>query len=52
MNLYLLLTLLFFVLSLAGLWGIFEKSGYNGWMSIGMDEHCSVLQSLYLAKDH
>ncbi len=34
MNLYLLLTLLFFVLSLAGLWGIFEKSGYKGWMSI------------------
>jgi len=34
MNLYLLFTLLFFVLSLAGLWGIFEKSGYKGWMSI------------------
>ena len=34
MNLYLLLTLLFFVLSLAGFWGIFEKSGYKGWMSI------------------
>ena len=34
MNLYILFTLLFFILSLAGLWGIFEKSGYKGWMCI------------------
>jgi signal peptidase I len=34
MNLYILLTLVFFILSLAGLWGIFDKSGYKGWMSI------------------
>jgi signal peptidase I len=34
MNLYLLFTLLFFVLTLAGLWKIFEKCGYKGWMSI------------------
>lgn len=31
MNLYLVLTILFFILTLAGLWGIFEKSGYKGW---------------------
>ena len=34
MNLYLFFTLIFFVLTIAGLWGIFEKSGYKGWMSI------------------
>jgi signal peptidase I len=34
MNLYITLTVIFFVLSVAGLWGIFEKSGYKGWMSI------------------
>ena len=34
MNLYILLTLVFFIFSVAGLWGIFEKSGYKGWMSI------------------
>lgn len=32
MNLYLLLTLIFFLASLAGLWGIFRKAGYKGWM--------------------
>lgn len=31
MNLYMVITLLLFVLSLAGLWGIFEKSGEKGW---------------------
>ncbi len=31
MNLYLILTILFFFLSLAGLWGIFEKAGEKGW---------------------
>lgn len=31
MNLYLILTILFFILSLAGLWGIFEKAGKKGW---------------------
>ena len=34
MNLYIFLTLIFFILSIAGLWGIFEKSGYKGWMTI------------------
>jgi signal peptidase I len=34
MNLYLLCTLLFFILTEAGLWGIFGKSGFKGWMSI------------------
>ena len=34
MNLYIIITLIFFILSLAGLWGIFEKSGYKGWMTI------------------
>jgi signal peptidase I len=34
MNIYLFFSLLFFVLTLVGLWGIFEKSGYKGWMSI------------------
>ena len=32
MNLYLLLTLIFFLASLACLWGIFRKAGYKGWM--------------------
>lgn len=32
MNLYLILTILFFILTLAGLWGIFEKSGTKGWI--------------------
>ena len=32
MNLYLLVTILFFISSLAGLWAIFEKAGYKGWM--------------------
>ena len=31
MNLYLIITLLFFALSVAGLWGIFEKAGEKGW---------------------
>jgi signal peptidase I len=31
MNIYLLLTFLFFVASLVGLWAIFEKAGYKGW---------------------
>ncbi len=31
MNLYLIVTILFFILSLVGLWGIFEKSGEKGW---------------------
>jgi signal peptidase I len=34
MNLYILVTLLYFILTIAGLWGIFKKSGYEGWMSI------------------
>ncbi len=34
MSLYILLILVFFVLSIAGLWGIFNKSGYKGWMTI------------------
>ncbi len=32
MNLYLIFTLLFFVLTLAGLYRIFEKAGKKGWM--------------------
>jgi signal peptidase I len=31
MNLYILLTVIFFIASLIGLWGIFEKAGYKGW---------------------
>ncbi|MCK9202825.1 MAG: signal peptidase I [Bacteroidales bacterium] len=31
MNLYLIITILFFVLSIAGLWGVFEKAGEKGW---------------------
>ena len=31
MNLYLILTLLFVILSIVGLWGIFEKAGEKGW---------------------
>ncbi|MEI6683892.1 MAG: signal peptidase I [Bacteroidota bacterium] len=31
MNLYLIVTLLLFILSIAGLWGIFEKAGEKGW---------------------
>lgn len=31
MNLYLIVTIIFFLLSLAGLWGIFEKAGEKGW---------------------
>jgi signal peptidase I len=34
MNVYILLTLLFFIAFCAGLWAIFEKAGYKGWMSI------------------
>lgn len=32
MNLYLILTILFFILSLVGLWAIFEKAGQKGWI--------------------
>jgi signal peptidase I len=32
MNLYLIFTLLFFILSVIGLWGIFEKAGEKGWI--------------------
>ena len=31
MNLYLLLSVIFFISSLVGLWGIFEKAGFKGW---------------------
>ncbi len=31
MNLYLVVTVLFFISSIVGLWAIFEKSGYKGW---------------------
>lgn len=34
MSIYMLLSLLFFVASAAGLWRIFEKAGYPGWMAI------------------
>ncbi len=31
MNLYLVVTILFFILSIAGMWGIFQKAGEKGW---------------------
>ncbi|MBN1199423.1 MAG: signal peptidase I [Bacteroidales bacterium] len=31
MNIYLILTIFFFILSLVGLWAIFQKAGYPGW---------------------
>ena len=31
MNLYMIFSILFFILSMAGLWGIFEKAGEKGW---------------------
>ena len=31
MNLYLIVTILFFILSIIGMWGIFEKAGEKGW---------------------
>ena len=31
MNLYMIVALLFFILSIVGLWGIFEKAGKKGW---------------------
>ena len=31
MNLYLIITLLFFILTIVGLWGVFEKGGEKGW---------------------
>lgn len=31
MNMYLIVTILFFILSLYGLWGVFEKAGEKGW---------------------
>ncbi|MCX6306940.1 MAG: signal peptidase I [Bacteroidetes bacterium] len=31
MNLYLIVTVIFFILSVAGMWGIFEKAGEKGW---------------------
>ena len=31
MNLYLIVTIIFFILSIAGMWGIFEKAGEKGW---------------------
>ena len=34
MNLYLIITLLFFILSVVGLWGIFEKAGEKGWKTL------------------
>lgn len=34
MNIYLILTLLFFIASIVGLWGIFQKAGFKGWMVI------------------
>jgi len=34
MNLYLIITLLFFILSMFGLWGIFEKAGEKGWKTL------------------
>lgn len=34
MSIYLILTILFFVASVAGLWKIFEKAGYQGWQAI------------------
>ncbi|MFH1297639.1 MAG: signal peptidase I [Bacteroidota bacterium] len=32
MNIYLILTILFFILSMVGLWAIFEKAGQKGWI--------------------
>ena len=34
MSIYMLLSLLFFLASAAGLWRIFEKAGYEGWKAI------------------
>ncbi len=34
MNLYLVITILFSLASLVGLWGIFEKAGYKGWITL------------------
>jgi len=34
MNLYFVLTILFSLASLVGLWGIFEKAGYKGWITL------------------
>jgi len=34
MNLYLIITVIFFLLSVIGLWGIFEKAGQKGWYVI------------------
>ncbi len=34
MSIYLILTILFFLASIAGLWKIFEKAGYQGWEAI------------------
>jgi len=31
MNLYLIISVLFFLSSIVGMWGIFEKAGYKGW---------------------
>jgi signal peptidase I len=31
MNIYMIITLFFFLISVAGLWGIFEKAGEKGW---------------------
>ncbi|MDP1624091.1 MAG: signal peptidase I [Bacteroidales bacterium] len=31
MNLYMIVTIIFFILSIAGMWGIFEKAGEKGW---------------------
>jgi hypothetical protein len=31
MNLYMIVTLFLFLLSVAGLWGVFEKAGEKGW---------------------
>lgn len=34
MNIYMILSVIFFLLSLAGLWGIFEKAGEKGWKAL------------------
>lgn len=34
MNLYLIITFLLFILSMIGLWGIFEKAGEKGWKTL------------------
>ncbi len=34
MSIYMLLSILFFITSAAGLWTIFEKAGYQGWKAI------------------